>query len=165
MKEVIIKLTSDHIKVKGTEEVWADVVGYEGLYQISNQARVRNRKGDIMGQSIKRGRNTNYKYVKLYKDGRYETRYIHRLVGECFIPNPDNLPLINHKDEDGTNNRVENLEWCTTKYNNNYGNAPQRSREKKIGAVLSEEHKRNISDGVKRYWAERKRNDRDNCEI
>ena len=92
MKEVIIKLTSDHIKVKGTEEVWADVVGYEGLYQISNQARVRNRKGDIMGQSIKRGRNTNYKYVKLYKDGRYETRYIHRLVGECFIPNPDNLP-------------------------------------------------------------------------
>ena len=105
------------------EEVWKDVIGYDGLYQVSDQARVRNNKGKILKQSVKVGKCVYYKYVKLYKDGQYRQGYVHRMMAECFIPNPDNLPIINHKDEDGTNNRLDNLEWCTVEYNSNYGNA------------------------------------------
>lgn len=109
--------------IEPKREEWADIIGYEGLYQVSNEARVRNQKGEILKQYIKRGRSTCYKAVKLYKDGRYKTKYIHRIMAECFIPNPGNLPMINHIDEDGTNNRLDNLEWCTVKYNSNYSNA------------------------------------------
>lgn len=86
--------------------------------------------------------------VKFYKDqGGYNIACIsrtidgtvkrinikqHRIVATAFIPNPDNLPQINHKDEDKTNNRVENLEWCSAKYNSNYGTAKERSRQKKL---------------------------------
>lgn len=108
---------------KREKEVWKDVIGYEGLYQVSNQARVRNNKGKILKQSVKVGKCVYYKYVKLYKDGQYRQGYIHRMMAECFLPNPNNLPIINHKDEDGTNNRLDNLEWCTVEYNSNYGNA------------------------------------------
>ena len=66
---------------------------------------------------------TNYGYIRigLCKNGIKTSLSVHRLVAETFIPNPDNLPMINHKDEDKTNNRVENLEWCDAKYNRNYG--------------------------------------------
>ena len=118
-------------------EVWMDVIGYEGLYQVSNQARVRNSKGQILKQCVKVGKCVYYKYVKLYKDGQYRQRYVHRMMAECFIPNPDNLPIINHKDEDGTNNRLDNLEWCTVEYNSNYGNAKRNmSRGKRRRAKM-----------------------------
>ena len=119
------------------EEVWKDVIGYEGLYQVSDQARVRNNKGKILKQSVKVGKRVYYKYVKLYKDGQYRQGYVHRMMAECFIPNPDNLPIINHKDEDGTNNRLDNLEWCTVEYNSNYGNAKRNmSRGKRRRAKM-----------------------------
>lgn len=119
------------------EEVWKDVIGYEGLYQVSDQARVRNNKGKILKQSVKVGKCVYYKYVKLYKDGQYRQGYVHRMMAECFIPNPDNLPIINHKDEDGTNNRLDNLEWCTVEYNSNYGNAKRNmSRGKRRRAKM-----------------------------
>lgn len=119
------------------EEVWKDVIGYEGLYQVSDQARVRNNKGKILKQSVKVGKCVYYKYVKLYKDGQYRQGYVHRMMAECFIPNPDNLPIINHKDEDGTNNRIDNLEWCTVEYNSNYGNAKRNmSRGKRRRAKM-----------------------------
>ena len=119
------------------EEVWKDVIGYEGLYQVSDQARVRNNKGKILKQSVKVGKCVYYKYVKLYKDGQYRQGYVHRMMAECFIPNPDNLPIINHKDEDGTNNRLDNLEWCTVEYNSNYGNAKRNmSRGKRRSAKM-----------------------------
>ena len=118
-----VKAMNDIPAIEPKREEWADIIGYEGLYQVSNEARVRNQKGEILKQYIKRGRSTCYKAVKLYKDGRYKTKYIHRIMAECFIPNPGNLPMINHIDEDGTNNRLDNLEWCTVKYNSNYGNA------------------------------------------
>ena len=119
------------------EEVWKDVIGYEGLYQVSDQARVRNSKGQILKQCVKVGKCVYYKYVQLYKDGRYKMKYVHRIMAECFLPNPNNLPIINHKDEDGTNNRLDNLEWCTVEYNSNYGNAKRNmSRGKRRRAKM-----------------------------
>ena len=64
-----------------------------------------------------------YLYVGLSKYGNYQSKSIHRLVAETFIPNPDNLPCVNHIDENTYNNRVDNLEWCTHKYNNRYSKA------------------------------------------
>lgn len=65
--------------------------------------------------------NTGYSIVCLHKDGEHKNYYIHRLVAEAYIPNPDNLPQVNHKDENKENNSLQNLEWCTHEYNNNYG--------------------------------------------
>ena len=101
-------------------EEWRDIKGYEGLYQVSNLGRVRsfyNNKGKILkGTPDKDG----YLRVALYKNG--PKKYgIHQLVAKMFIPNPNNLPAINHKDENKQNNTTENLEWCTIAYNNSYG--------------------------------------------
>lgn len=95
------------------EVVWKPVLGFEGLYEVSSLGRVRNKKGETLKQGIKRTNGTCYKTVSLWKDGSYYRKYIHRMIAEAFIPNPDNLPMINHKDEDGTNNFIDNLEWCT----------------------------------------------------
>ena len=108
-------------------EIWKDVKGYEGLYQVSNLGRVRNgRTGRIRKLTFDED---GYLQVTLYGKKINVTRKVHRLVAEAFIPNPDNLPCINHKDEDKTNNRVENLEWCTVKYNNTYGDRIEKYRK------------------------------------
>lgn len=115
------------------EEIWKDIDGFGGKYQVSNQGRVRcfyrNKGWRIMKQHI--GGN-KYPRVSLYKNGEYIDCLVHRLVASAFIDNPTELPQINHKDEDRRNNRVENLEWCTVKYNLLYGN-----RCKKIAKSLS----------------------------
>ena len=80
--------------------------------------------------------------IQLYKDGRYHHYGVHRLVALAFIPNPDNLPQVNHKDEDKTNNNVDNLEWCTAKYNSNYGTKNQRVNETKRKNKLKREQSR-----------------------
>ena len=109
---------------------WAPVIGFEGLYEISNTGKVRNKKKETLKQGLKRTPCTCYKVVYLWKDGRYYKKYVHRLIAEAFIPNPENLEFINHKDEDGTNNDIENLEWCTREYNVNYGTALSRMAKK-----------------------------------
>lgn len=113
--------------------VWMPVLGFEGLYEVSGLGQVRNQKGEILKQGIKRTPCTCYKIVHLWKDGVYYTKYVHRLIAEAFIPNPDNLPMVNHKDEDKTNNFLENLEWCTAAYNRTYGKAVERQAKKLRG--------------------------------
>lgn len=100
-------------------EEWKNVIGYEGLYEVSNKGNVRNvRRNTLLKLSKNR---YGYIQVYLYKNGIRKGFRVHRLVAEAFLSNPDNLPQVNHKDEDKTNNNVDNLEWCDQKYNVNYG--------------------------------------------
>lgn len=111
-------------------EIWKDIKGYEGLYQVSSKGIVKDCNG------IERKQRTDtygYKIVTLRKNGEYKSYKVHRLVGIAFISNPENLPCINHKDEVKSNNNVENLEWCTSKYNSNYGH-----RNEKIAKAAKE---------------------------
>ena len=100
--------------------IWKPVVGYEGLYEVSNTGLVRS-LNNLKGRMLKlTKRKDGYLGVCLYKHCKQETKTVHRLVAETFIPNPNNLKVINHKDENRSNNNVENLEWCTYSYNTTY---------------------------------------------
>ena len=119
------------------KEYWKPVVGYEGLYEVSNLGRVKSYyfKGTIkiITPSINRG---GYLQITLCKDKKKKNHLIHRLVAEAFLPNPLNLPQVNHKSENKLDNSVENLEWCDAKYNINYGTAIKRSAEKRSKTVF-----------------------------
>lgn len=99
-------------------EVWITINEFP-KYEISNFGRVKNNKNRILKIGTHRD---GYKQVCLRKNKKSYTRKIHRLVAIAFIPNPENKPVVNHIDEDRTNNQVENLEWMTVKENNLYGN-------------------------------------------
>ena len=119
-------------------ENWKDIKGYEGFYQVSNLGRVRSLERDIYCQNgtfhqhlkekilVPVLDKDGYQIVSLYKNRKMKTMKVHRLVALAFIPNPENKPQINHKDEVKTNNVVENLEWCTSVYNALYGTRIQR---------------------------------------
>lgn len=111
------------------KEIWKDVVGYEGLYQVSNLGRVKSlfRYKKILKQFED---NKGYLRVTLYKNNKSKSIKVHKLVAEAFIPNPNNYDCINHKDENKTNNRVENLEFCSFYYNLMYGTRVQRIAKK-----------------------------------
>lgn len=123
-------------------EVWKNMIGFEGLYQVSNYGRVRGldretigkppvTKKKIKGVIISPKKYTNgYFFVAPCKNGLKKPTLLHRLVATHFIPNPDNLPEINHKDENKANNRASNLEWCTHKYNSNYGTKGERTSKR-----------------------------------
>ena len=112
-------------------EIWKDIKGYEGLYQISNLGNVKSLKNKIyLKPSIhKKG----YLHCGLSKKGKRKQCFIHRLVAETFIDNPYKLPCVNHKDCNPKNNKIENLEWCTYKDNNNYKN---HELKRKISLVI-----------------------------
>lgn len=124
-------------------EIWRTVEGFEGYYEVSNLGRVRSvdrvdnmghfQKGKLLVGGID---SYGYKKVGLCKNGKVKTITVHRLVAETFIPNPDNLPCINHKDEDKNNNTVWNLEWCTVEYNDNYGTRNEKIAKTKSIPVL-----------------------------
>ena len=106
------------------EEIFKDIENYEGLYQISNFGRVYSIKRNRFLNPKKSG--NGYRQVVLYKEDKHKYCYVHRLVAQAFIPNPQNLPQINHISEIKSDNRAENLEWCTAKYNLTYGTKIQR---------------------------------------
>lgn len=124
-------------------EEWRPIEGYEGLYEVSNTGQVRSldmyvksRYGNYRlhkGKVLSPAKDTNgYLKVNLCYDGKDKIIRVHRLVAQAFIPNPDNLLEVNHKDEVKSNNCVENLEWCDRKYNINYGSRKDKVRDTKI---------------------------------
>lgn len=130
-------------------EVWKDVVGYEGLYQVSNMGRVKSVKHIVNSTNARQSWKTinerilkpapygtipkcgglRHLAVSLHRNNRQRTEKVHRLVAMAFIPNPNDYPIINHKDENPYNNRADNLEWCDHKYNSNYGGREERWRK------------------------------------
>lgn len=123
------------------KEEWKDIKGYEGLYQISNLGRVKSLERIIkykdgrkykVKEKIKENNKIKHGYciVSLYKNCHRKSYRINRLVAEAFIPNPNNYPIVNHKDENPSNNNYKNLEWCTQKYNCNYGTSNERVSKK-----------------------------------
>ena len=118
------------------KELWKDIKDYEGHYQVSNWGRIK---------SIKFGKERilkpvtdrhGYLLVSLWKNNKQKTYKVHRLVAEAFIPNPYNLPQVNHKDENPLNNNVNNLEWCNSKYNCNFGTRIERISKRRSKTVL-----------------------------
>ena len=110
------------------EIIWKDILGYEGLYKVSNTGKVYSViNNKVLTPNIKHG----YETVCLYKENKPSYLLVHRLVAFAFIPNPDPIKytIINHKDENGLNNNVENLEWCDYHYNNTYGTVLERRKE------------------------------------
>lgn len=135
------------------KEIWKDIEGYEGLYQVSNLGRVKSFRGStkfgkpkelILKPSLI---NSGYHVVTLYYGNQKKRKFqVHRLVAETFIDNPEHLPCVNHKDENKLNNCVSNLEWCTYQYNNNYGTAKMRMRKTleekgKSGSIIGDTKK------------------------
>ena len=128
-------------------EEWRSIPGYEGLYEVSSYGRVKSleisyvrkdgrmyHKPEIILSPKNNGK--GYLTVCLYKNKTHKYYLIHRLVAQIFIPNPDNLPEVNHLDEDKTNNRVDNLEFCDHKYNVNYkGVLKRRSQRMKENGI------------------------------
>ena len=132
------------------EEIWKDIKGYEGYYMISSYGNVKSLKRVVVRNNnspllveekiLKCTKAKNgYIYVSLRNNGIKKMCLVHRLVAEAFIPNPDNLPFINHKDEKPSNNCVSNLEWCTQKHNMNWGTVKERISETHKGMKQTEE--------------------------
>ena len=125
-------------------EIWRtaiyDDVVYEGLYQVSNLGNIlslnfRNTgRAELMNPWEDKD---GYLKIGLRKNRKTDFILVHRLVAQTFLPNPDNLPQVNHKDENKANNRVENLEWCDGKYNHNYGTINQRISKANTNGKLS----------------------------
>lgn len=105
------------------KEIWKDIFEFIG-YQVSNFGRIRSLKTYKILKQYNRG--NGYMFVRLFHHGKHFNLYVHRLVAKAFIPNPNKLPCVNHKDENRSNNEVNNLELCDRKYNINYGTAIQR---------------------------------------
>ena len=142
-------------------EIWKDIEGYEGRYQVSNLGRVRSlslgkiakfrreHEGRVLKPYLTR---YGYYLVDLYYDTKKKRHYlVHRLVAQAFIPNPDNLPQINHKNEQKTDNRVENLEWCDNDYNIHYGTGIARrsiSQQKQIEQIDMQGNVVAVHDGI-----------------
>ena len=113
-------------------EVWKEIDGYDGRYEISNMGRLKSFAQDRTNGKIKIGNLTHKGYLSyaLYDENGKKRFYpVHRLVAMAFLDNPNNLPQVNHKDEVKTNNCVDNLEWCTNEYNAHYGTRFARAAE------------------------------------
>lgn len=129
-----------------SEEIWKDIKGYEGLYQVSNLGRIKSLERRCKARWYTRKvpekiyspalDTYGYPIVSLHKDGKKKTITIHILVANAFLKKPDGCNSINHIDENKQNNCVENLEWCTVQENNAYGTRVERLRKTQQRAVL-----------------------------
>lgn len=127
------------------------VKGYEGEYEVDTLGNVYSLKTNI---KLKPNDSKNpYYTVHLLHNGVRKARTIHRIVAEAFIPNPRNLPQVNHKDEDKHNNNADNLEWCTALYNSRYGTAIERAKRSRKPVTHTEEEKKHLSEVATKYWA------------
>lgn len=140
------------------EEIWKDIEGYEGLYQVSNLGNIKSlQRKNICGKTIpskllKPHENPQTKYltVNLYKSGKSHTVSIHRLVAYAFVPNPHNLPQVGHKDESRNNNCANNLEWTTNIENSNTPKRKEKLSASLLGNKISEETKIKLSIKMKK---------------
>lgn len=118
-----------------SNEIWRDVVGYEGRYQASDLGNIKS----LISNKILKPRidkNGYFKVILYTGNGDKKEFRLHRLIAETFIPNPENLPCVNHIDEDKTNNAVDNLEWCTVAYNNTYGTRLERMSKTRSKPII-----------------------------
>lgn len=142
----------DYPKKKIKCEIWKPVKGFEGFYEVSTYGNVRScdrtvfvhksgkeHRATRKGKILKKWVAVEYYHVTFSKDGKIYAPFVHKLVAETFIPNPNELRTVNHKDENKLNNQVDNLEWCTQVYNRNYGH----SEEKRLKSFMrsKESHK------------------------
>lgn len=124
------------------EEIWKSIKGYEGLYEISNLGRIKslnyNRTGKEKIIKPQKNKKNGYLQVNLYRNGKRKYSLIHRLVATAFLPNPLELPEVNHKDENPSNNIVGNIEWCDRRYNINYGSRIERTSKPVEASMFSD---------------------------
>ena len=136
------------------KELWKDIPGYEGLYQASTEGRIKSLpklKGFVMTkEKIMKPQTDRYGYLRVMLSDNNKRKFcqIHRLVALAWIPNPNNLPCVNHKDENPKMNTVSNLEWCDVVYNNNYGKHNQKVSGSKINGERSKPVKQFSIDGL-----------------
>ena len=155
---------------------WKDIKGYEGIYQVSSYGNIKS-----MDRIVEANSNHKYQHIKehllrlnggkkyiqviLCKNGKTKPFLVHRLVAEAFISNPNNLPCVNHKDENPKNNNVDNLEWCTYKYNNEYNRRVEKCKHKisqtlkgrPCNRVLTDEQREHIRQGAYKGWEKRRK--------
>lgn len=132
-------------------EIWKCIKGFEN-YEVSNYGRIKSLNYNKTGKPgilTPIPQSSGYVIVNLCKNGKQDIEYVHRLVAQTFISNPNNLPEVNHIDEDKSNNNANNLEWCTREYNMNYGTVRERMRKSNKGKKRTEETKRKISEANK----------------
>lgn len=145
------------------KEIWKAVEGFGGIYEVSNLGRVRSLTRIIKHSNgklytyngivlSKRLDNKGYSCVLLCHEGKYKCCKVHRLVANAFIPNPNNLPYVNHKDEVKDNNHVNNLEWCDAKHNSNYGTVQERRSKTLTNGVKSIPVIATLPDGTEEYY-------------
>lgn len=131
--------------MNNTKETWKPVVGYEGLYEVSDLGRVKKvartiTKADgtikkVDERILKPSDSNGYQIVGLYRNGVSKPNWVHRLVAQAFIPNPNKLPEVNHKDEIRANNKLDNLEWISHRDNSNYGKHNERISKSKCKPI------------------------------
>ena len=127
-------------------EEWRPVVGYEGLYEVSNMGNVKSLKYG-KERILKAGKNSaDYLQVHLCKDGKAKMYTVHKLVATAFCENPEGYTVVNHIDEDKTNNNADNLEWCSRSYNNTYNDRAKKIGKKLRGRKHSEEHNKKVAE-------------------
>ena len=152
-------------------EEWRKVVGYEGLYEVSSYGRVKRLPFMSYTTTKRNGKNVKlprffdggilkgtvcrngYRRLTLSKNGLNYYLNVHTIVAMAFLPNEKHLPCINHKNEIKTDNRVENLEWCTYKYNNEYNGCKERARKTRISKIGRPCRATNIKDGSVREFS------------